>query len=156
MVFWPDMLEIFRKYNGADKIAPFLSYYFYNIFKNNKYDIRKPSLEGSDIFSKWNLLSKSEKAKLEREIYKGFEKACLISMNKAFLEDGKHAALNICYATLQKKSLLIFTPLALIFIMRCLLGQKISKSLDKLKELLINFYRQRKYQYRYLHRTEGL
>jgi hypothetical protein len=154
-VFWPDMLEIFRKYNGIDKMSFFLSHYFYNVLRNNSYHISldEPLFKGSDIFFKWNCLSKSQKERLEAQIYRGFERACLISMNKALVEGNRQAALNIFHATIRKKPSLIFSPYALIFRLKFYLGQNLSAKLNRFRDLLIRIYRRRRYQYRYFHKN---
>jgi glycosyltransferase involved in cell wall biosynthesis len=151
-VFWPDMLEIFRRYRGARKMAPFLSYYFYNIARSNGYDLKEAWSKASDIVPRWEGLSNQEREILENETRRGFEKAYLVSMNKAFIETGRSQALNLFKTLLQGNPLLIFHPLVLSFILKCVLGQRLSKRLNKMQEGLIHFYRQRKYQYRYLER----
>ncbi len=103
-----------------------------------------------DIFSRWKSLDKEEIERLEKGSKKGFEKACLISMNKAFYEIDKNISIKIFKNNLRKIPLLIFHPLMLLFTIKYILGRAVSTKLNKLKESLINLYRQRKYQYRYL------
>ena len=155
-VFWPDMLEIFRKYNGHHRMAPFFSYFFYNVAQNCGYDMHKAWQERANIFTRWNKLSNEEKKILEKKAQQGFERACLISMNKAYNEDNKHTALIIFHHILKRNFLLVLHPLTLIFITKYILGKTISNKLNKLKEMCITFYRQRKYQYRYLQKDKGL
>jgi glycosyltransferase involved in cell wall biosynthesis len=156
-VFWPDMLEIFRKYNEVDKMSSFLSYYFFNVFRNKAYNvnINECLFKGPDIFFKWNCFSKSQKDKLEAQIYRGFERACLIAMNRALVEGHKQAALKIFQATIQRKPSLIFSPYALIFKLQFYLGQNLSAKLNRFRDLLIRIYRRRKYQYRYFCKNRG-
>jgi glycosyltransferase involved in cell wall biosynthesis len=154
-VFWPDMLEIFRRYNGARKMAFFFSYYFYNIARNNGYDMSKAWEKTSDLFPRWKSLSKQEKEVLEKEMRKGFEKACLISMNQAFIEIGRPNAISLFKSFLQGRPLRIFNSFALSFIVKCIFGQKISRRFYQMQQLFINFYRERRYQYRYLGRNKG-
>lgn len=151
--FWPDMLEVFRKYNGANKMAPFFSYYFYNIARNNNYNMDEAWIKRLDIFSKWECLDKKEIDILDKNAGKGFKKACLISINKAFYESDKHISIKIFKNNLRNIPLLIFHPLMLLFTIKYFLGRAVLMKLNKPKESLINFYRQKKYQYRYLEKN---
>lgn len=152
--FWPDMLEVFRRYNGAKKMSPFFSYYFYNIARNNNYNIDEAWIKRLDIFSRWKGLDKKEIDILDKEAGKGFKKACLISINKTFYESDKHISIKIFKNNLRKHPLLIFHPLMLLFIFKYLFGRTVSIKLNKQKESLINLYRQRRYQYRYLEKIK--
>lgn len=148
--FWPDMLEIFRRYNGADKMAGFFSYYFYNIARACDYDMGETLVKGSRILERWKMLDSRERETLENEMNKGFVKSFLISMNKALIENGEASGLKIYNVALQKNALLVFHPRVLIFRVKCLLGRSVSLKLNGFIKYLIDFYRQRKYQYRYL------
>jgi hypothetical protein len=101
--FWPDMLEIFRRYNGADKMAGFFSYYFYNIARACGYDMGETLVQGSRILDRWKMLDSRERETLENEMNKGFEKSFLISMNRALIENGEASGLSIYNAALQER-----------------------------------------------------
>jgi glycosyltransferase involved in cell wall biosynthesis len=148
--FWPDMLEIFRRYNGARKMARFFSYFFYNISIHNGFDMANARLQKTGLFKRWNGLDNDEINMLAKKMGKGFKKACLLSMNRAFLGGDRHIALKISRDTLRKYPLLILHPLIWIFFLKCLSGRAISGKLNKFKKELIAFYRKRKFQYRYL------
>jgi glycosyltransferase involved in cell wall biosynthesis len=154
-VFWPDMLEIFRRYNGASKMAPFLSYYSYNIARNHGYDMDEAWSRTSDLFERWKGLSKEETEILEKEMRKGFEKACLLSVNRALIEIGRPKAISLFKTYLQGKPLRIFDYSVLRCMVKCILGQKLSRAFDQIRQGFINFYRRKRYQYRYLERHRG-
>ncbi len=152
--FWPDMLDIFKRYNGAAHMAPFFAYYFYNISLHNGFDLPEAWQEKVNVLKRWQTLGADEIKILEKQAQKGFKKACLLTMNRAFFDSNRQVALNIFKNTTLSHHLLVFHPLTFIFMIKCLLGRKISKRLNTLRKKLIRFYRQRKYQYRYLERRK--
>jgi hypothetical protein len=93
---------------------------------------------------------------LQAQIHRGFERACLITMNKAFVEGNEQAAINIFHTTIHKKPSLLFSPYALIFKIKFYLGQKLSAKLNRFGDLLIRIYRRRRYQYRYFYKPRGI
>jgi glycosyltransferase involved in cell wall biosynthesis len=153
--FWPDMLEIFRRYNGACKMALFFAYYFYNISMNNSFEMLAVWEEMSKIWRRWETLGNDEIEKLEQQAHKGFDIGSLLAMNRAFLENKKRASSDIFRNSLAKNCFLIFHPLTLMYMIKCLLGLRISLKINLLKKNLVGLYRQRKYQYRYLKRKKG-
>ena len=85
MVFWPESLEIFRRYNGAKSMRPFFVYYFFNEGINNNFDLKHVSEQKNIILQRWNALSLSEQNILKEKAEQGFYIACLKLANKAFL-----------------------------------------------------------------------
>ena len=66
-VFWPDRLEIFRRYNGAKCMKPFLTYFFFNKLIHSDFDLAK-SLSCFDLLfeSRWQDLPENERQILRR------------------------------------------------------------------------------------------
>ncbi len=150
-VFWPDMLEIYRRYNGAHKMAPYFTYYFYNIAIHNQYDLAKVLREKTALFDtgRWRELPEKEKNILEQQGNKGYYKSCLLSSHHAFYTGDVQVSQQLFRDSLKQKKSLIFHPLTSTYLIKSLLGRKISRVLQQFKKKLVSFYRQQCYDYRY-------
>lgn len=154
LVFWPDMLEIFRIYNGEKNMSPFLAYFFYNTLINSGYKMDAIGKIKNELFKQWNKLGKYEINILEKKVKKGIKKALLLAMNKAYFECDRPIAIAIFKEAIKISNPLILHPLTLIFVIKLLLGRKISKMFAKFKVLMIDFYKKKKYQYRYVKKAK--
>lgn len=147
--FWPDSLEIFRRYNGPKAMRPFFTYFFFNEGLNNGFDeehiLRKKDL----IMQRWQGLSKKEQILLEKKIEKALYVAYLRLANEEFLRGEKIKSRLLSKSAIRENGLSRLHPLYLIFLVKLLLGQKLCVSLNKFKINLIQQYRYRKYLYRY-------
>lgn len=153
-IFWPDMLEIFRRYNGAGKMAPFLSYFFYNIARNNNYDMNLAWDMGMDMLSRWKDLDIDDRLILQKEILKGYKKACIISANRSFMEKGRDIGVLTYKFCLDRFPVLMFHPLSFLFILKNLVGFNMSLWFARMNDKLIFMYRQIRYNYRHLGRAK--
>jgi glycosyltransferase involved in cell wall biosynthesis len=52
--FWPDYLEIFRRYRGVTRLAPFFAFYYYNLARQHEFDPETTSAAGDAILARWS------------------------------------------------------------------------------------------------------
>lgn len=147
--FWPDSLEIFRRYNGAKSMQPFLTYFYYNQGLNNafkeNYILRKNGL----VLKRWQELSQRERKVLETISEKAFCVAYLKLANEFFLRGESKKAFLQSKSAIRCNWLLIMHPLHIVFLLKFLVGRNVSVALSKIKFNLIQKYRKIKYLHRY-------
>ncbi|MBI1355434.1 MAG: glycosyltransferase [Acidobacteria bacterium] len=60
--FWPDNLEIFRRYGKAGRLAPACGYYFYNLALEHQWNLHVAAERYQGVAAKWRTLAESERA----------------------------------------------------------------------------------------------
>lgn len=148
-VFWPESLEIFRRYNGAQAMRPFFVYYFFNEGLSNNYDSDYVSDKKKMILQGWESLSYEEQSTLKDEAEKAIQVAFLKLSNEAFLRGEPEKANNIYKKTFNRHPFMILHPLSISYIFKKVIGKKISLLADNSISKLIKLYRNRRYMYRY-------
>lgn len=148
-IFWVEQLEIFRRYNGAKAMEPFLRYYFYNEGLHNGFDLDEVRKRKNGLFNQWKRLDHRELSALDRKSQKALINASFMLAYQAVL-NGDNKKANSLYrkAIIQKPSYL-FSYLSFWFLLSKVLGTSVSKSLKRLAQKVIHVYRMRKYLYRY-------
>lgn len=96
MVFWPDALEIFRRYNGAKSMQPFLEKYFLNRGRYVDFDISGIVNHEDKIRERWRTLPVNEQNVLNRKAKRACAIACLGLANEA-LAQGKSGKSDLLY-----------------------------------------------------------
>jgi len=125
LVFWPDAMEIFRRYNGATAMKPFLEQYYFNKGIHNGFNISRIYDIQDEIFQRWKGLPDDEWNILKVDAERAFEVACLMLANKVISTgDIKKAQLFYQYAVAKRFSL-YFHPLAIRYYLRKILVLKI-------------------------------
>lgn len=152
-VFWIDFLEIFRRYNGARAMEPFLRYFFYNEGFHNGFDLGIIKEREEALFRRWDRLSESEIAILRDKAEKGYARASLMLAYEAFLKGERGKADTLFRAAVTKHRLLILHYLALYYWMSKTLGRSLSLGIRKSSQKLVQIYRMRRYLYRYLRQS---
>jgi hypothetical protein len=147
-VFWPENLEIFRRYNGAKAMKPFFVYFYFNEILCRGFDAEY-TLHQNGLPPRWQELSKGEQEVLTSLAKKAFHLACLRASNVAFLEGESKKTYFLFKSAIDYKWLLIFHPLSILLLLKFFVGKSVSAALSKFKIRLIQQYRNRKYWYRY-------
>lgn len=147
--FWPESLEIFRRYNGAKAMKPFFVYYLFNEGLNYGHDIDYVLNQKKLISQKWSKLSKGEQNCLKKLSEKAYYLACLKLANDAFLCGERKRAKFIYEKVINKNPALILHYLSFIYLLKSIVGKKISETFIKARLKLIQEYRRRRYLYRY-------
>jgi len=148
-VFWPDMLEIFRRYNGADKMKPFLALFYYNLAKYDDFNIGNAPEGSRIIFNRWQNVAGEEKNVLESQAKRGFALSCLLSINGAYNNGNKQATASIANKIRNDFPGLMMHPLFIFYVIKCIIGPNLSSRLTRWIQAGINKYRQIRYQARY-------
>jgi len=148
--FWPESLEMFRTYNGADAMEPFLRYYFYNEGLYNVFDLSIMKQREKELFDKWKYLSEKELSILKDKSAKGFDKACLMLAYEAFLTGDDQRERVLFKNAISHNPLLRLHYRALYLSINKLIGRNLATSIKKKARRLVNTYRMRRYLYRYL------
>ena len=151
--FWPDSLEIFRRYKGAQNMQPFLTYYFFNIGLSRDFDEDYIQKEKLLMLKRWQQLQNKEKNILKKLSDKASIIACLKLANEAYLQHKRKTAFTLTRSVIRRNWIFILHPLNALLLLKFILGNKVSTALRKLKISLIQQYRYRKYLYRYTNNT---
>jgi glycosyltransferase involved in cell wall biosynthesis len=149
MVFWLEMLEVFRRYNGAEKMAPFFVYYLFNEGLHNGFDPDTLYRCKEVVFDRYSSLERQERAVLEAKFEKAYPKACLMLSKEAFLRGDTAKSKLLQQKAVSLSPLIRFHPLSLVLFAERALGQQLLLSLRKIWMWLLHQYRMRRYFYRY-------
>ena len=149
-VFWPDSLELFRRYNGASNMAPFFKYYFYNEGLNTKFDIDLMKQRGESMFNRWDSLSKKELLILQEKALKGFNGACLMLAHEAYIQGDTKKANEIFRVAVSQKIWHIIHYNSIYYFICRVIGKNWSGVIRKVSQKIIHLYRMKRYLYRYL------
>jgi hypothetical protein len=156
LVFWPDMLEIFRRYNGVAAMRPFFAYFLFNVGLHNGCDLRLMRQQCERVLGQWQHLPTWEYEQLKGKAQTGFHRACLMLASTRYdVGDDLHGERLFQHAV-GAQPLLGFHPLALSMALKRLLGRRISAALQEIWQRLVMRYRRERYLYRYkCHMVEG-
>jgi len=149
--FWPENLEIFRRYNGAKAMKPFFTYFFLNKGLSQDFNIEYIRSQNGLILERWRGLSKGEQEVLKNRTAKATPIACLKLSNMAFLRGKTKKAYSIYKFAIGHKRLLTFHYLSIGFLFKILVGSNVSAILSRFRTSIIQQYRNRKYLYRYFY-----
>jgi glycosyltransferase involved in cell wall biosynthesis len=150
MVFWPEQLEVFRRYNGAKTMEPFLRYYFYNEGLHNELNLDELKKKKSQLLNQWNHLDPQEVSVLDCGSKKALINAYFMHAYEAVLNGENKKANSLHKKAIAQGPWHLFSYLSLWFLFSKLLGTSLSKHLRKFAQRVIHEYRMRKYLYRYL------
>ena len=149
LVFWPDMLEIFRRYNGAAAMRPFFSYFLYNVGLHHGGDLTMMRQHCERILDRWQGLPAEEYEQLQAKAKAGFYRACLMLANTSYDLEGDLQGKALFQYAVGAQPLLVIHPLGLSIALKRLLGRRMSAALKKIRDRLVMRYRRERYQYRY-------
>jgi glycosyltransferase involved in cell wall biosynthesis len=151
-VFWPESLEIFRRYNGAKSMKPFFTYYLFNEAMSNDYDYTLAWNRTSVLLKEWSRLPPTEQTILQQKALQASFISRLKLANKAFNDADPHQAHSLFKTLIREHPVFLLHPLSLIYLLKRIFGQRTTRFLCNLKMKLITEYRMRRYLYRYRHR----
>lgn len=150
--FWPESMEIFRRYNGSHAMKPFFVYYFYSVGVSNDFDTDDIIAKKESLLRRWSHLPPEEQQVLSGLAEKAFYIACLKLANEAFLR-GEASRAGLLYGgAVEKRGFLILHPLSAVYLLKRVAGRRLTSGIHKYKVQLINQYRKRMYLYRYIKR----
>jgi glycosyltransferase involved in cell wall biosynthesis len=148
-VFWFDQLEIFRRYNGARAMEPFLRYYFYNEGLHRGVDVDVLAEKRRVLLETWKSLEEIERSTLAIRSKRAMTNATLMLAYEALLQGESKKATSIFKRAIAQRPLSFFSYLSFWFLLNKLLGTYLSKVLKKNAQKVIRSYRMGRYLYRY-------
>jgi glycosyltransferase involved in cell wall biosynthesis len=151
-VFWPESLEIFRRFNGAASMRPFFAYYFFNEGLQENHDLGKIMEKKKSILHRWQHLPIEEQHILDIKATQGFRKACFMLATDAFINNKGVKEDHIRKNILRQYPLYFLNGSSLRFTFFRLIGRKYSTLIYTLANKIIQQYKKRRYAYRYLNK----
>ncbi len=147
--FWPDYLEIFRRYGKATRFWLWFACYFFNIAKHSEFDLDRTWAATEAPFERWQTLTKPERRFLLRARSKGFTAACFIAAC-ALERAGRLEQAEAAFARgVSRTRLGRGHPLAMWYLTRRIAPQTLTLKLDSVANSLVTAYRDWRYNYRY-------
>ncbi len=129
-VFWPESLEVFRRYNRDTRMRRFFAEYFYCIAIHNGFDVDGAEKEFDATLKTWNGLPAGELGKLKEEAGKGLQTGLLEIANEAFLK-GKTDKATIAWRRAAEYGAGVkMHPLSMFFFLKKLMGRPLSLALS--------------------------
>jgi glycosyltransferase involved in cell wall biosynthesis len=149
LVFWPDYLEIFRRYRGHRTLPRFFAYYYYNVILQADLDIARGMELGRRVLDRWQGLPDEERQAMARQADRGFALACVLVADELRRRGGREAG----SAAFRQGSALdwkvAMTPEGLSYLVKRAAGRRGGAFLDAVSRRLIAAYRLWRFDYRY-------
>lgn len=147
-VFWEDYLEIFRRYQGARAMAPYLGFYYFNLARPRDLDADRALKDGRAPFARWAQLDPAEQEVLEEQSRRGFALACVL-IARDLLAAGR---LDEARQTFRRGFWKPSPPMARLAAAHYLVDRAIGRSgrawLDRTARGFVNWYKRGKYDCR--------
>lgn len=149
VVFWDEYLEVFRRYRGSRGMSMFFAYYYYNLARQCDFDLDQAVEKGQQAFTRWQELPFGERQIIAQQAQRGLALACLLVANE--LRRGRFCerAGMTFRRGLANRRLLMLHPFALGYLLKCVLGVRLSSILDDWIHRVVLAYRHARYDYRY-------
>ena len=149
LAFWPDMLEIFRRYNGASVMSRFFAEFLYSVGLHNGFDVILMHQHCDRVFKRWKSLPEKEYEELKTKAKDGFYRACLMLSSTAYDQGEDLKARVLFHQVITSRLLLALHPIALLVLTKRLLGRRSLTLLNKIRDWMVMRYRRTRYLYRY-------
>jgi glycosyltransferase involved in cell wall biosynthesis len=150
-IFWNERLEIFRRYNGAEAMAPFFTYYYYNKLLHNGFNADKAEKDIEVVFSeRWKSLDAGENATLRKKAEKGYRLGLLKAAKAAFLRSLPDSAMILCRKAVSGRSFLKYHPSYLSLLLYEAMGRRMSSVISAKAQNLAALIHRVRYQRRYI------
>ncbi len=81
VVFWPESLEIIRRYRGVRELHTHLAYYYFNLARHNGWDLPRALGEADHALRRWDALSEEDRAAIAKERATASGIACFLIAN---------------------------------------------------------------------------
>jgi glycosyltransferase involved in cell wall biosynthesis len=148
--FWEDQLEIFRRYQGSGRLAPFFAYFYFNLARGLNDDIHRAAREGARVFERWRGLSERERTLLERDARRGQALARVLLARHLQRTGAGREATALLRAALAQRPGLLLRPATLGTLLRWALRRRAAAVLDRFIARGIQRYRMSRFDYRYV------
>jgi glycosyltransferase involved in cell wall biosynthesis len=147
--FWPDYLEIFRRYRGSKRTADFFGFYYYNLARQFGGDLSRGIEEGACVFERWQGLSRPEQRDLDARARRGQALARVLLARDRQRAGATTEAVGLLRNALAERPGLALRPATLGLLIRQAVGRSAAAALDRWLHRVIQRYRTARFDYRY-------
>ncbi len=147
--FWPDYLEIFRRYRGVKRLGRFFAFYYFNLARQYEFDVTESAAAGTAILHRWDNLPGAERALLANRAALGFRLGCLLSARELLSRGDATRAAQFVAAAGHISWRDRLHPFAWPYGVRRWLPDRISAAIESVAAAGIAAWRRRVYDYRY-------
>jgi glycosyltransferase involved in cell wall biosynthesis len=147
--FWPDYLEIFRRYRGGRTLGKFFGFYYYNLAREFGGDPVRAIEEGARVFERWRDLPEAERSALSRDARRGQALAHVLLARDRQRASADTEARVLLRQALAGQPALAFCPVVCGVVFRHLLGRRGAATFDRWVDRAIRRYRRARFDYRY-------
>lgn len=137
MVFWEDYMEIFRRYQGTERLSRYFAHYYYSLALQRGFDLERVRREGLSLFARWKDLPPSEQRLIQEQSNRGFNLTRLLSARILNAHQRKPEARRLFKQALRESPGLLFSPYALPYLLSSLIGDSRTLSLEKWTKALL-------------------
>lgn len=148
-VFWPDALEIIRRYRGARHLPPYLAYYYLNLAMHNSWDIPGAQTEADQALSRWKTLPGEEQRVIDRARARAYGLACCLIANELQKGGQRAQARSFLQKGLKQLPSALLRPAGLYPVVKQVAGPACSSIIDRVTQRAIADYRKKRFDYRY-------
>ena len=147
--FWPDYLEIFRRYRGAREMVPFFAFYYFNLARQHRFDVELMMSHRHDVLRQWHSLRAVEQEELSRRADRGFQLGCLLAARDLLAAGEVERARAFVRSSGGSSWTTAMHPLAWPYVLRRLLSPALSSRAEAAVSNVVTLFRRHRYDYRY-------
>jgi glycosyltransferase involved in cell wall biosynthesis len=125
-VFWPDCLEVFRRYNGIKGMSRFFAEFFYSIASANGFDVPASSRAFDEALRRWDSLGAKELMILTDEARAGRRVGLVKAANALFVRGEKERAVIAFRQASAEGPGVFLSPWSIAFFLKRLMGRTLS------------------------------
>ena len=140
-VFWPDFVEIYRRYNGARSLEAIYAFYLFNEFLHGEITPATMDLALARIEERLSHCSESERTILGGMARAGKGRSCYLIASHLFLADEGDRARDFLDVGRTLRPDLSFSRIGLWCSLCDVLGARVMRRLDHVRERLVNVFR---------------
>jgi hypothetical protein len=147
--FWPDYLEIFRRYHGARRLAPFFAFYYFNLARQHDFDAVATRDAKTMVLQRWISLPTAEREPVTEAAARGFRLGCLLGAREVLARGEASRAADFLEAAGGLGWRDRLHPFAWPYGVRQCLTPGLSAGIESAAQTAIGWWRRRTYDYRY-------
>jgi glycosyltransferase involved in cell wall biosynthesis len=152
--FWPDYLEILRRYRGPRRLSNFFALYYFNLARQYEFDLTKLTESKDAVFQRWRALAMNEQQILTQEAERGLKLACFLIAHDLLVRGNGHLADSFIAFAGGCSAGEALHPLVWPYLLRRALAPRASAKVEWFARKAINAFRRWHYDYRYHQRMK--
>jgi glycosyltransferase involved in cell wall biosynthesis len=151
--FWPDYLEILRRYRGPRRLSSFFALYYFNLARQYEFDLTKLTESKDEVFQRWRNLPRDEQQALAQEAGRGFKLGCFLIARDLLVRGDLQLANRFIALGGPCSAAEGLHPLVWPYLLRRVLAPRASARVERFVQKAINAFRRWRYDYRYHQRV---